>query len=125
MDEALDLTFIAAADLSAKQYYFVKFNTTEGQVDVCSGTTDIAIGVLQNNPASGKAAIVRFFGRTKVSADAALTVGLVLGTSADGQAASYAAGSDTTKYLKGICTKAAPVAGNIAEMYLIPIARGA
>ena len=90
----------ASADLSAKQFYFVKISGA-GTVTVCAGTTDKPVGVLQNTPKSGQAADVLVCGQTKVSADAALTAGNVIGTSADGQAAAYAAGSDTTKYLVG------------------------
>ena len=48
----------ANADLSAKQYYYVKL-VGAGLVDVCSAVTDIPIGVLQNNPVSGMPAEVR------------------------------------------------------------------
>lgn len=39
----------ADADLSAKQFYFVKLSS-DGQVAYCSGTDNIPIGVLQNDP---------------------------------------------------------------------------
>ena len=47
----------ANADLSAKQYYFVKLSGA-GTVTVCSGVTDKPIGVLQNTPESGDAPVV-------------------------------------------------------------------
>lgn len=125
MQDGIDISYIAASDLSAKRFYFVKLTTTAGKVDVCAGTTDFPIGILQNNPVSGKAALVRIFGISQVSADAVLAAGDVVGTSADGQAAVYVAGTDTTKYLKGVVTKAATLVDQIAEILLIPIARGA
>src|SRR5215471_18473950 len=88
----------ASADLSAKQYYFVKMSGV-GTVDVCAATTDKTIGVLQNAPTSGQAADVLVVGVSKISSDAAITAGNDLGCSVDGQAAVYAAGSDTTKYI--------------------------
>lgn len=122
--DSIDISLIAAADLSSSQYYFVKLDTN-GKVAACSATTDRPLGILQNDPTSGQAALVRTFGYSKVSADAALTKGDVLGTSADGQAAVYVAGTDTTKYLMGFCLKAAGAAGDVAEMFLTPVARGA
>ena len=64
-------TLTAAADLSGKQYYFVKL-ASESTVNVCSAVTDVPIGVLQNTPASGESAEVAIFGLSKVSADATL-----------------------------------------------------
>jgi hypothetical protein len=95
-------SFVAGADLSAKQYYFVKSNGTDNQVIVCAAATDVPIGVLQNAPASGGVAEVCIAGITKVSSDAALTAGNRIGTSADGQAGAKTAGTDTTEYAVGI-----------------------
>ena len=53
-------TLTAYADLSAKQYYFVKMQSAT-QVTVCAAITDKPIGVLQNNPTAGQQAIVRPF----------------------------------------------------------------
>ena len=93
-------SFIAGADLSAKQYYFMKLSAADTVV-VCAGTTDKPIGVLQNAPTAGQAAEVCYFGETKISGDADLAYGDNIGTSADGQAAAYTV-SDTTKHLVGI-----------------------
>ena len=94
------ITLSAGADLSAKQYYFVKLNSS-GNAVACAGVTDKPVGVLQNNPTSGQAAEIVVVGLTKVSTDAALAIGDLVGTSADGQAAAYVAGTDTTKYVVG------------------------
>ena len=51
-------TFTAAADLSAKQFYFVKLASAT-TVNVCTAITDLPIGILQNDPASGEQAVVR------------------------------------------------------------------
>jgi hypothetical protein len=92
--------FTASADLSAKQYYFVKLSS-ETQVTVCGAVTDKPIGVLQNNPESGEQAIVRCLGVSKVSADATLASGDVIGTSADGQAQPITLGTETTVHVCG------------------------
>lgn len=124
MTESIILSFKAGADLSAKQYYFVELDS-DGHVTACNGATDKAIGVLQNDPTSGQAALVCVFGRTKVSADAALSIGDLVGTSADGQADAKTPGTDTSDYVKGIVTKATANAGEIAEIILLTFARGA
>lgn len=94
------ITLEAGEDLSSKQYYFVKLNAS-GKAIVCAGVTDKPVGVLQNDPTSGQAAEVVVVGLTKVSTNAALAIADLIGTSADGQAAAYVAGTDTTKYVVG------------------------
>jgi len=117
---AIDLgTLTAAADLSDKQYYFVKLASAT-TVNVCSAITDLPIGILQNKPdASGKQAVVRIFGISKASADGTLTAGRWIGTSADSQAAGITPGSDTTVYVMGQAIQAAS-AGETFTMFLNP-----
>lgn len=112
--QPLKISLVAGADLSAKQYYFVKLNAS-GQAVVCSGATDVPIGVLQNKPTSGKVAEVTVIGYTKISSNAALSAGNLIGTSADGQADAKTAGTDTTEYVVGVMladTGAADVIGS-------------
>jgi hypothetical protein len=108
--------FTASADLSAKQFHFVKMSGNN-TVTVCAAITDVPIGVLQNNPASGGAAEVCLFGISKVVADGTLAAGNVIGTSADGQADAIAAGTDTTVYTMGIALSAAS-AGETVEAFI-------
>jgi len=86
-------------------------------VTVCAAITDVPIGVLQNNPASGGAAEVCLFGISKVVADGTLAAGNVIGTSLDGQADAITAGSDTTVYTMGIALAAAS-AGETVEAFI-------
>ena len=111
-------TFEAGADLSAKQYYFVKLSAAN-TVNVCTAITDIPIGILQNKPGSGEAATVCLFGISKVSANGTLAAGNLIGTSADSQADAIAAGSDTTVYTMGQALEAA-AAGDTVSMFLNP-----
>lgn len=97
---SVKVTLVAGADLSAAQYKFVKLNAS-GQVVVCSGATDLPIGVLQNDPASGAEAEVLVVGGTKILAGAAIGEGAQIGTSSAGKAAALVAGTDTTKYVAG------------------------
>jgi hypothetical protein len=115
--------FTASADLSAKQYHFVKMSGND-TVTVTAAITDVPIGVLQNNPASGGVAEVALFGVTKVVADGTLAAGNLIGTSADGQADAIAAGTDTTVYIMGHAVSAA-AAGETTTMILNPSGRAA
>lgn len=84
---------------STNQYKFVKL-TAAKQVQVCNGTTDKPIGVLQNCPQQYEAASVCAIGVTKVQGAANLAAGNLIGTDGSGQAAAYTA-TDTTKYITG------------------------
>jgi hypothetical protein len=106
----------ASADLSTKQFHFVKMSGN-GTVDVCSAITDKPIGVLQNNPTSGQAAIVGISGTSKVVANATLAAGDVIGTSADAQADPIVNGVDVTVYVCGQAITAAS-AGDTVEIEL-------
>lgn len=116
----------AAADLSSKQYYLVEL-TAADTVNVCNGVTDRPIGVLQNAPKSGEPAEVCALGVTKINSDAALSVGDQIGTAADGQAAAYVPGTDTTKYIVGMVIGASGAAAGYATAIIncFSAARGA
>lgn len=77
----------AGADLSAaaKQYTFMKLSADLTVVQ-CSGITDKPIGVLQAPCANAAEADVLVIGITPVQADASITAGDPISTSADGQA---------------------------------------
>jgi len=109
---SVKITLPAAADLSAKQYYFVKVNTS-GQAALCSGATDRPIGVLQNTPTAGQAAEVLVVGGTKVVASASIDEGSLIGTNADGKADAKSPGSDTTEYGVGQVILAAGADGEV------------
>ncbi len=72
-----------------------------------------AIGVLQNKPTSGQAATILCVGTSKVSSDAALNEGDLIGTAADGQADAKVPGTDTTNYVVGQMITATGAAGVI------------
>ena len=113
--QPLKISLEAGADLSAKQYYFVKLDSA-GKAIVCAGTTDKPIGVLQNKPTSGQTAEITVLGVSKVSTDAALAIDDLIGTSADGQAAAYVNGTDTTKYIVGRALVTSGGAGEITTI---------
>lgn len=111
-------SFEAGADLSAKQYHFVKMNGTGRKVVACNGVTDIPIGVLQNDPGDGEMATVMMLGQSKIVGDANLAQADRIGTSSDGQAAAYVHGTDTTKYIVGVVVTENTTAGGIVSAWI-------
>lgn len=113
-DMVIDGTRTAAADLSAKQFYFVKLDGS-GNVAAITALTDVPYGVLLNKPnAAGKQAdVCRLALACKVSADAALSIGDMIGPSADGQADARVIGTDTTHYVAGMMIEATSGANSI------------
>lgn len=72
---AVKKTFTAGGDLSGAQYKFVKIDNADGDVVVCTATTDRPIGVLQNDPAEGEAAEVTIVGGSKLVAGGSASAG--------------------------------------------------
>jgi hypothetical protein len=100
-------SMIAGADLSAKQFTFVKMNTNDRTV-VSAGNGDAAFGVLINDPESGQAATVVTAGRVIVEVGTGgLTAGDEVGVDANGEAVSAAA----TDIIVGICVDGAAAGG--------------
>ena len=97
---SVKVTLVAAADLSAKQYQFVKLDSA-GKAVVVAANTDRPIGVLQNAPLAGQEAEVLVVGGTKLVAGEAVTEGAVISTTSAGKADSIAVGSATTQYILG------------------------
>lgn len=109
---AIIISVAAAADLSTHQYKFVEWSS--GKAALCNAATDIPMGVLQNKPdAADKPAEVLILGVSKVNSDAALSIGDLIGTSADGQADAKVAGTDTTEYVVGRMITATSGAGGV------------
>lgn len=77
-------TYVAGADLSAKQYTFV---TSDGDEVTTTGAGEAATGVLWNLPTSGDAATVVRGGEVNVYVGTGgLTVGAEVASDADGNA---------------------------------------
>ena len=77
---------VAGADLSAKQYTFVKLNSS-GAV-VAAVAADKPYGILQNAPKSGEAATVCIGGISKVKSAGTIANGATIGSDANGAAVS-------------------------------------
>lgn len=111
-------SYTAGADLSLLQYTFVKFNAS-GQVIPVAAATDIAAGVLQNNPKSAQEAVVLVVGGSKLIASAAISLPALIGTTATGTAVKLAAGTDTTKYVFATAEGAPGVAAATGDVITV------
>jgi len=72
-----DVPFLAGEDLSAMQYRYV-MQSDDGTVVMHDDGTEISAGILQNAPASGEEAVVRVEGTSKLVANAAIAVGILV-----------------------------------------------
>jgi len=77
------ISLVAAADLSAKQYYCVKVDSN-GKAALC-GAAENSVGILQNDPTSGQMATVGMLGLSKAKYGASVTAGANLMTDASGK----------------------------------------
>jgi len=90
------VTHPSAGDLSTKQFYFVKLDSS-GNVVLCDTAGEQALGVLQNNPAgAGRECAIAVGGVTKVIASATIAVGALIATDASGKAKAAVKGTANT-----------------------------
>jgi len=107
----------AGADLSSSQYKVVKFASTAGEVVAVSATTDNAIGVLQNDPADGEAALIAITGSiaTCIAGVADLAVGELVGFNTSAQVADHT--TDTRLHI-GMAVEASTAVGDEVSVIL-------
>lgn len=115
-EQGTDRTFLAAADFSAKQYRFVKIDSS-GNAAI-AGRGDLAVGVLQNNPAAAtRPATIRTSGVTKVILGASVTAGQAVVSDANGAAVN--ASSADNAYM-GTFLESGTTSGQIVRMLIQP-----
>lgn len=78
---------VAGLTLAAKQYHVVKFASTAGAVVSVTASTDVAIGIVQNDPTAGQPALIAGPGdiAIAVAGQADLAAGELLGYNSTGQ----------------------------------------
>lgn len=126
----LNLSFVAAADLSAAQFKFVKLDSN-GKIVVCDTDGEVALGVLQDTPKSGQAGNVCLYGITKIliAQSEVIGAGSAVGTSTAGTATktdSTVTGADIGDMMMGILLEAATgsnPAKVLGSMLLRPMGR--
>jgi hypothetical protein len=85
------LAIKAGADLSAKQFCFVKFGATKETVVAC-GNAEMPLGVLLNKPLADEEAEVAVLGGAEVKCAGVIPVGGHVGSNADGEAVEVTTG---------------------------------
>jgi hypothetical protein len=115
------LTLEADADLSDKQYHFVRYVATNKCNQASLDTDSGLIGVLQNKPKSGEFATIGYLGLGKVVAGAAITAGVILTTNSSGRAVTVTSGD----MAGGRALEAAGADGDIITALLFPPKRWA
>jgi len=108
------ITLLAGADLSASQFLIVQPNSSGAAV--LSAASDLTqIGVLQNKPASGRAATIQVGGVTKVIAGATVAAGARVTSDAAGKAIA----ATTGKQVIGVALTGG-AANEVIEVLLSP-----
>ena len=97
---SVKVTLVAGANLSAKQYNFVKLNSSGVAVAVAAAT-DLPIGILQNAPLSGEECEILITGGSKLVLGGTVAAGATVSPSAAGAGVAIVHGTDTTKYAMG------------------------
>lgn len=115
-----DIELIAAADLSAKQYFAIKVDST-GKAAL-AGAGEAAIGILQNAPAQNAVAIVRCFGLSRMISGAAINPGDLVAADAAGKGKAAVKGRTDTSDAGGAVD---PLIGSNVLAVAITTASGA
>lgn len=89
----------AAADLSAKQFYAVEFDTN-GNIALATAGKNMD-GVLQNKPTSGQAAEIALDGISKVTLSGTVTAGQLLQVDSGSTFTVLSGGTAVAKALEG------------------------
>jgi len=116
----LDITMVAAEDLSAMQYRFVH-QASDTTVDMVDSAAEIPLGILQNAPALGETAVVRVTGTSKLVMNAAIAVGTLVkceyvGASDNGKGDA----ADTDKdVVSGLVIKASGAEDDVGEVVIV------
>ena len=118
----LDITFTAGENLSEKQYYAV-YLSADQTVSLCTTSYLNAIGILQNKPKSGEAAVIRPIGcggTSKVKTGGAIAVGKRLKVDTDGMCIVESTPNATEQWCVGVALEASGADGDIIETLLAP-----
>ena len=111
----LDKTFLAAGDLSAKQFHAVKMSAD--YTVTTSAANQVSVGIQQDLPAAaGRGCRVRMLGTSKAVAGAAFAAGAKLTPNASGQLITATAGQNAC----AIALQAAAALNDIVEVFVMP-----
>lgn len=104
-----------SSSLATKQFYVVKQHT-DGTAILSAAATDKHVGIVQNKPAVGAAALVRFLGTSKAVAGGTISVGAWVTADSNGKVVATTTDKDVVlgKYLG----TASAASGDIVEIQL-------
>ena len=110
------LSFVAGAAIS--QYRAVKLDSTEGRVVASAAIADLTIGASMNSAAAlGDLVTVQNFGKVKLTASAAISLGDQVMVTAAGAGKISTASGATAKSI-GVALQAAGADGDVIEVQL-------
>lgn len=120
---SVDYSGQSTGSFASSQFFIVKStaNSPNGDKLIAlsigsSGGAAAVLGVIQNNPTDGQAAIVRRFGPTKVSANGTIAIGDPLACTTGGQAITA---NTTGQYVWGRAESASTgAAGQVIEAFV-------
>lgn len=98
-------TASSLADYSSKQYYGAKMNA-DREIILPTADTDTPVGLVLNNPANSKNAIILIMGRAPGVVSEAITAGQKVRIDSAGKIALWETG-DTTTFCVGQCVEGA------------------
>jgi hypothetical protein len=126
--EALEISFVAGADLRNYPFAPVRLDTT-GRV-VLAGANERAIGILQNKPNAGETASVMLYGISKAVAAGPISIGSPVVAAANGRVSAAGAfhnhGTASNnpptgqQRVLGFALTGATAAGQVIEVLLAP-----
>jgi hypothetical protein len=120
------ITLLAAEDLSAMQYRYV-VQASDTTVQMANAATDIPVGILQNAPGNGEAAVIQTDGISKLVMNGSIAVGdeVILeyvGATDNGKGAPDAAANDL---IVGVCVFASGAEDDVGAVKLVQYRRHA
>ncbi len=115
----LDITFVAAEDLSSHQFMFVH-QATDITVDLLDSGAEFPVGILQNAPENGETAVVRIAGTSKLVMNDAVAVGIRLKAEYVGATDNGKGDAGDTDYdiVRGVCIKASGAENDVGAVLL-------
>ena len=94
---------VSGQNMSGKQYRAVKTDTDDFEVTGITATTEVPLGILQNDPLEGEEALVAYMGVCRAESGGVIAVGDPLGINSSGDVISDAeVTGGTTKDLRHI-----------------------
>jgi hypothetical protein len=121
-NRVLDLSFPAAEDISDYQYHFVVLTATQ-TIRLHDTASEVSLGILQNAPDIGEAAVVRVIGVSKFVCNGVLAIGTFIGPEYVG-AADAGKGKDNSAspaYARGIVIEGTSAEDDVGSVLLSPM----